>query len=326
MKKVWYIGGDSGGHIYPLLTLQKNHLVLYNESNFIFWTNQNPFINSIINKNKNNTLIHNTLFYPKPQKNYKIIFYLFFTGINFFKILYFFLKERPDEIYSTGGYFSVLFLFLAKLLRVNFFLYHLDVIPGFAARLMSYCNPIQFVLYEKTKMYLKYKDKIRIREYPVRYTLSDRIDQQLAKKKLNCFDKKVIFILGGSQGSLELNDLMKKVISYITVNNFFIIHQTGLADKEELRKIYVKAGISFFLFDFQDNLNEYYSAADLTISRAGAGAIAEIVFFDKKALLVPLKKVANNHQEENAQQASIKHSQIVLFSSIEEMVAMIQDL
>ena len=119
-------------------------------------------------------------------------------------------------------------------------------------------------------------------------------------------EKPIILILGGSQGAQRINDTLLIILSDI-LEKFEIIHQTGQANFEQVKK---EAEVVM-----ADDLKNYYhptpflneaelavafQAADLIISRAGAGTIFEIAAVGKPSILVPLFEAAQNHQVKNA--------------------------
>ncbi len=325
-RQLWFFGGGSGGHIFPLLTLFQKMNPLEHE--YIFWTDDLPLSVSILmeGQKKYPYLLHRILKYPKPSSKKNYIFFIFFTVIYFFKFCWLILRDSPSDIFLSGGYlglpvsFAVYFcnFFLSKKTRVH--LYHFDVIPGKAARLISYFNPYQYIIYDETIKSLYKKKYIKKILYPVRYSLKDIINHEESKKILGIQkEKKVILIFGGSQGSEELNNLVKSLLSVFLSFNCFIIHQTGKSNVSAVKKLYDEFHIETFVFDFREDMNMFFSAADIVISRAGAGTIAEIVFFKKKAILIPLKNVAHNNQELNALAAKNNNSYIEIFSTVEEL-------
>lgn len=325
-KQRWFFGGGSGGHIFPLLTLFQK--MDPSEHEYIFWTDDLPLSIAILKEKQKKYayLLHRILNYSKPSFGKSYIFFIFFTFIYFFKFCWFILRDSPSDIYLSGGYlglpvsFSVYFcnFFLSK--KTSLHLYHFDVIPGKAARLISYFNPYQYIIYDEAIKSLYKKKYIKKILYPVRYNLQDIINSEESKKILGIQkEKKVILIVGGSQGSEELNSLVKSLLSVFLSCNCFIIHQTGKSNVSAVKKLYDEFHLDAFVFDFREGMNTFFSAADIVISRAGAGTIAEIVFFKKKAILVPLKNVAHNHQELNALAAKHNNSYIEIFSTVEEL-------
>jgi len=142
---------------------------------------------------------------------------------------------------------------------------------------------------------------------PVRKELlilpTDKEITETLKIKTN---KPVLFIIGGSQGSERINDLVLEIIPQL-LSKFEVIHQCGSNNFEDLKiqsnffipKEYEK---SYHLFGFmnQTELKCAYIKADLVVSRAGSGSIFEIALFGKPSILVPLPESAQNHQLKNA--------------------------
>jgi UDP-N-acetylglucosamine:LPS N-acetylglucosamine transferase len=325
-NRIWFFAGGSGGHIIPLITLLKK-MNREKQNQAVFWTDTFSLTLSIMKKEKDDGVIrhHEELFYPKPSRAYYSIPFIFFTFFYFFRFLYGLIKNLPSDIYLTGGYIGIpvslaaffLNFFLSQKIVIH--LYHLDVVPGKAARLISCFDPCQYILYQKTKEYLYRTSHIIKTTYPVRYTKADIIDKNEAKGFLGIpLEKPVILILGGSQGSQELNELVRSLISTFLSGDCFIVHQAGIHSVEEVSKVYQEAGILALVFHFRKDLNLFFSAADGVISRAGAGTIAEITFFKKKAILIPLKGVAHDHQFLNAQEARRKNPLIHIVSTIGE--------
>jgi UDP-N-acetylglucosamine--N-acetylmuramyl-(pentapeptide) pyrophosphoryl-undecaprenol N-acetylglucosamine transferase len=299
---IWFLGGTSGGHLYPLFSIYKIEYNIYKDNyNYIFFIPKEILIEQIMNEQKDLHIEKKILYFPKPKKQiFAIIKFLYYSLIIMYNIVLMIIKNKPKKIYSTGGYFSLPFWIMAFLFNIPFYIYHLDVIPGIAGRIIGSFGSTQRIIHEKTKHFIYHQKKAEIVAYPIRYTESDYIDKDKAKKLLNINHNLVLFIIGGSQGSQQINDFILSVITLFQNKSIHIIHQTGALEKLAIEDIYKKYNISSIVFDYSDDLVLYYNAADIIISRAGAGTLAEIDFFHKKAIIIPLLKVANNHQIENA--------------------------
>ncbi len=111
---------------------------------------------------------------------------------------------------------------------------------------------------------------------------------------------KTIIFLGGSQGALQINNFAITVAKELTKKRINIIHQTGKRDYERIKKFYKKEGIQAEVFDFDPNLVEKISKADLAISRAGASTLFELAANQLPTLFIPYPYAAGNHQYYNA--------------------------
>ncbi len=327
MKKnsIWFLGGLSGGHMYPLFSLFKDEYLENNDQlDYYFFIPKNDLIESIVSSQINLNFKVFVYKYCKPQKSLSVIFFLFDSIFIFFKILFLFFFDRPLKIYSTGGYFSIPFAIFAKIFSIPFFIYHLDVIPGFAGRFIGRIGAIECFIFEETLDYISNKNVKKV-FYPIRYCDKDIFDKKQMKILLKKVDYNVIFILGGSQGSNEINEYIISVISILKLKKNYIIHQTGKNQKKYIEELYLKNNIESLVFDYKDNLVDYYNSADLIIARGGAGTIAEIDFFKKKALIIPLQGVASDHQIKNAQLYCKKNKLIKIILSKEDFILEINE-
>ena len=103
--------------------------------------------------------------------------------------------------------------------------------------------------------------------------------------------------MGGSQGAKSVNNHFQLNYKKYLNKNIQIIWQTGSNSAEITKKV---KDPNIKMFDFIDNMEDAYSAADLVISRAGATAISEILYLGKPSILIPYPFASDNHQELNA--------------------------
>jgi len=127
--------------------------------------------------------------------------------------------------------------------------------------------------------------------------------------------KKTILILGGSQGSIFLNNYIKQLIIKhpLVSSTINVIHQTGSLDSTNWSYFYKKNNITATVFSYNPNLASVYCAADVIICRAGAGTLFEIEFFKKKCIIIPLKTNTTDHQIDNARAMSTEHPDLFVW-------------
>jgi UDP-N-acetylglucosamine--N-acetylmuramyl-(pentapeptide) pyrophosphoryl-undecaprenol N-acetylglucosamine transferase len=127
-----------------------------------------------------------------------------------------------------------------------------------------------------------------------------------------------LLILGGSQGAHSINQAMLDAMKFLSFSRrpkdgkkgsegfegLKIIHQTGKADLEWVRKAYAADGVDAQVMDFIRDIQNYYAQADLVIARAGAGTITELENMGKPALLIPYPYAADDHQRLNAEEVA----------------------
>ena len=114
-------------------------------------------------------------------------------------------------------------------------------------------------------------------------------------------DKKVILLIGGSLGARTLNDSIMGGLEKIGQSDVQLLWQCGNYYHEEANKALRESGVkNVKLLPFIKEMNKAFQAADLIISRAGAGTISELCIIGKAVILVPSPNVAEDHQTSNA--------------------------
>jgi UDP-N-acetylglucosamine--N-acetylmuramyl-(pentapeptide) pyrophosphoryl-undecaprenol N-acetylglucosamine transferase len=133
--------------------------------------------------------------------------------------------------------------------------------------------------------------------------------------------KKTIFINGGSQGSVIINNCVK---NWLNLNPHLysliqIIHQTGTADPTNWQSLYNDLEIPAHVFSYKDDLSLCYAAADVVICRAGAGTLFESLFFKKPCIIIPLEASSTSHQKDNARAISRKYPELMTMATEHEI-------
>ncbi len=294
-KTICFVGGKSGGHIVPCLTLAKQ----YKDHSVLFFSTDAPLDQSLVG---GHPIINTHITLPIGMLRRTHIYHYPYIAWNIFKSIcmsiYKLYKHKPIKVISTGGLVGLPVCLAAKLLRIPVELYELNATPGKAAKVITAFADMIHVCFKNTQKYFP-KNKCMISAYPIRF--SHPIEKNDAYKKLGLNpDKKTIFIVGGSQGSLFLNKLIKQFIDNTHIENIQIIHQTGTSDTTNWQQWYQEQKISAYVFAYTNAINYCYAAADIIISRAGAGTLFEIQFFNTKSIIIPLKTKNTDHQYDNA--------------------------
>ena len=125
-------------------------------------------------------------------------------------------------------------------------------------------------------------------------------EENSKKQELKLKNKFKVLVLGGSQGSVFLNQAVSQALEESDWRkDIFMYHQTGDRSFKELSQKYESVE-GIFAFPFSNSIQDYYKECDLIFSRAGSGAIAEIACFGKAVVLIPLTYSAGGHQLQNA--------------------------
>ena len=206
-------------------------------------------------------------------------------------------RAKPQRIVSMGGYISIPVCLAAWLLRIPIDLFELNAEPGKAIRWLTPLAHRVLTCFEEAQNYFP-PEKVQSSPYPLRFTQADIIERETACKKLDLDPtKKILLVLGGSQGSQSLNKLIPALGKQYP--HICIIHQAG-PEAARLKEWYRQEKIDARVFEYLHELQYPYCAADLVIARSGTGTLFELLFFQKKALLVPLEVASTDHQVANA--------------------------
>lgn len=303
-KTICFVAGKSGGHIIPCLTRAQQLLKRYPMFTTLFFTTDGDLDYSII-KDKKEVAEHVALrlgnFPYKKLFKYPVFIWQFIRA--FFVALYYLHKKKPQQVVSTGGYIAIPVCFAAYLLKIPIELQLLDAVPGKAIRFLSPFAQVISICFEESKKYLPAHKCMQV-SYPVRFEKHDKtVSKKDARKQLHLDpDKFTIFVLGGSQGSIFLNTIIKDLLIAHKQwhKKIQIIHQTGAQDTTDWQTFYKDNSIEHFVFSYYHQLNTCYRATDIIICRAGAGTLFELNYFELPALIIPLKTQTTAHQMDNA--------------------------
>lgn len=214
------------------------------------------------------------------------------------------IKEfQPHVAVGVGGYASGPTLKVAGNMGIPTLLQEQNSYAGVTNKLLAKQAHKICVAYEGMDRFFD-KNKIILTGNPVRQgLLNHTISREDAIRSFHLDpQKKTVLILGGSLGARTINQCVIENIDKIKKSDVQFIWQTG--------KIYINDAISaianagdvtmLHVTDFISNMAAAYSAADLVISRAGAGSISEFCLLEKPVILVPSPNVAEDHQTKNA--------------------------
>ena len=214
------------------------------------------------------------------------------------------VKEfRPHAAVGVGGYASGPTLKVAGGMGIPTLLQEQNSYAGVTNKLLAKQAKKICVAYEGMERFFD-KKKIILTGNPVRQGLlnhSKTREEAIATFGLDP-SKRTILILGGSLGARTINQCLMENLDKVKSSDIQFIWQTGKIYIEEAKAAVAKAGEVPMLHvtDFISDMATAYCAADLVISRAGAGSISEFCLLQKPVILVPSPNVAEDHQTKNA--------------------------
>jgi UDP-N-acetylglucosamine--N-acetylmuramyl-(pentapeptide) pyrophosphoryl-undecaprenol N-acetylglucosamine transferase len=207
---------------------------------------------------------------------------------------------NPDIVVGVGGYASWPALWQAQRMGVPTLIQEQNSYAGLTNKLLAKKADAVCVAYQNMERFFPEK-KIHYTGNPVRQDLFGL--DKLRNESMQFFgfdtDAPVVLALGGSLGARTINESIAGSLDEFENNNIRLIWQTGkhyfaTASKLSEGKQHIK------VFDFIHKMNYAYSAANIIISRAGAGTISELCIVGKPAVLIPSPNVSEDHQTKNA--------------------------
>jgi UDP-N-acetylglucosamine--N-acetylmuramyl-(pentapeptide) pyrophosphoryl-undecaprenol N-acetylglucosamine transferase len=306
MKKEYRIiisGGGTGGHIFPALSIADAIKAKQPDAKILFVGADNRMeMQRVPDAGYDIVGLPIAGFDRKNLlKNFKVLWKIFKSQRKARKVI----KEfAPQAAVGVGGYASGPTLKMAASMNIPTLIQEQNSYAGVTNKILSKRAKMICVAYDGMERFFP-KEKIKLTGNPVRKNLLEmRANRKEAMKAMNLDDnRKCVLIVGGSLGARSINEGIIANIEKIRANkDIQFIWQTGKLYFEEMKKRAAEAGKpeNLTITDFVSNMGNALGAADLVVSRAGAGSISEFALLGKAVILVPSPNVSEDHQTKNA--------------------------
>ncbi|HCV8969818.1 TPA: undecaprenyldiphospho-muramoylpentapeptide beta-N-acetylglucosaminyltransferase [Staphylococcus aureus] len=281
MTKIAFTGGGTVGHVSVNLSLIPTALSQGYEALYIGSKNgiEREMIESQLPEIKYYPISSGKLRRYISLENAKDVFKVLKGILDARKVL---KKEKPDLLFSKGGFVSVPVVIAAKSLNIPTIIHESDLTPGLANKIaLKFAKKI-YTTFEETLNYLP-KEKADFIGATIREDLKNgnaHNGYQLTGFNEN---KKVLLVMGGSLGSKKLNSIIRENLDAL-LQQYQVIHLTGkgLKDAQVKKSRYIQ-------YEFvKEDLTDLLAITDTVISRAGSNAIYEFLTLRIPMLLVPL--------------------------------------
>lgn len=304
MKKIIMTGGGTAGHVNPNLALMPKLKQLSYEIKYI--GSREGIEKEIIEKVK---IPYFPIASGKLRRyfDWKNLSDPFKVSAGFFQSLNILRREKPDIVFSKGGFVSVPVVAAAKFLKIPVLAHESDLTPGLANRLASRFVDRLLVTFPDTVP--KIGEKAILVGSPIREDLF-KGDAALAIKSAGFIEEKpVLLVMGGSIGSVKINTSLRRILPEL-LQTFNIIHLCGKNNLDE--SLSDTSGYKQYEY-VADEMKDILNAADIIVSRAGANSIFEFLALKKPNLLIPLSMSSSRgDQIENADSFSKNGYSMVL--------------
>lgn len=310
--KVIISGGGTGGHIFPAIAIAQEIIHRYPNAEILFVGAKNRMEMQKV-----------------PQAGFQIIGLwisglqrkLTFSNILFpIKLIASLLKShsiirqfKPNIAIGTGGFASGPLLKAATQKGIPSLIQEQNSFAGITNKWIANKAQIICVAYPGMQKYFP-KDKLVFTGNPIRRdVLQLSGNAQQAKTNFNLeVHKKVLLVLGGSLGARRINQLIEDNLELFQQLQVQVIWQTGKLYYTTYKKYHAN-GIC--VQEFIEEMNVAYTAADIIISRAGAGSVSELCVVGKPVIFIPSPNVAEDHQTKNAASVATADAAIAIAES-----------
>jgi UDP-N-acetylglucosamine--N-acetylmuramyl-(pentapeptide) pyrophosphoryl-undecaprenol N-acetylglucosamine transferase len=293
-NKIIIATGGTGGHVFPAYSLAKNFI----KKSYIVEIITDKRGIKYLGKNRDVKLILNnsaTIFKKNIINLFLSVFTIFFSYIRSLLILY---RAKPIVIFGMGGYASFPVCIAARTLNIPFIIYENNIQIG---KSNKYLLPFAF------KILVSYQDLIGIKnKYVNKVIFTGNIirEEILNFKKNNQFKTETlnILVLGGSQAAKSFGELLPKIFERCIKENIKIkiFQQCIESQNDKLKEVYENLKINCKLFNFTNNITEYFSKTELAITRSGSSITAELINCRIPFISIPYPYATDGHQDKNA--------------------------
>lgn len=312
-KRVIISGGGTGGHIFPAISIANALRRIDPETDILFVGAEGRMEMEKI-----------------PAAGYRIIG-LPVAGINRsltlknFKVLIRLLKSlalakkiikefKPDVVVGVGGYASGPVLRQAGRMGIPTLIQEQNSYAGVTNKLLAKRASSICVAYDGMEKYFP-TGKIIKTGNPVRQNFDNL--KSIENEAFSFFNltrnNPVILVLGGSLGAGSINNGLSEEINKLRGSNCQWLWQTGKLYYENVNALVsLSSGNNILVHGFINRMDYAYSAADIIISRAGAGTISELCLVGKPVILIPSPNVAEDHQTKNAMALSSRDAALLI--------------
>ncbi len=308
-NNIVFVGGGSGGHVMPAITLIKK--LKEDDSFSISYIGGRAGIErELISKL---SIPYYPIFTGKLRRYLSLenLIDIFKVMVGIFQSIFILIRfPRKTLVFSTGGFVSVPVVIAAKLTFKTVFIHEQTSRVGLANKIASFFADKVFISFEESKNFFP-EGKTYLTGYPLRAEcfIPTFPNLDFSGKPLNSISKPIMFVTGGGNGSYLMNQLVKNNLEVLK-NKYFIIHQVGKSYEEEFKQYHDDSYFSAAFFDKE--IIPLFKKAKIVISRAGAGTVCELLALRKKSIFIPLKIAQKNEQFHNAMEAQRKLGSLIL--------------
>ncbi len=300
-EKIIISGGGTGGHVFPAISIANALKSIDNDVNIHFVGAMGRLeMVKVPEAGYEISGLPVAGFERKLSlKNITVLVKLIKSLVKARKIIH---SYKPDVVVGVGGYASGPILRVAGRKGIPTLIQEQNSYAGMTNKLLAKKAKVICVAYEGMEKYFP-EEKIVLTGNPVRRDLTGldkKREEAIGYFKLQ-ENLPVALVIGGSGGSRTINESIDRGYEKLERNGIQVVWQTGKHYYDNIKKKYTGSSASLVrVLDFIDRMDLAFAAADIIVSRAGAGTISELTLVGKPVILVPSPNVAEDHQTKNA--------------------------
>lgn len=307
-------GGGTGGHIFPAISIANQIKLIDPEASILFIGAEDRMEMQRVPKAGYDIKGLPIAGFNRKHlwKNIPIAFKLLKSLMKAKKII---KQFKPDVVVGVGGFASGPTLKMAARLGIPTLIQEQNSYAGVTNKLLAKKAKLICTAYPNMERFFP-AGKIKLTGNPVRQELfTHKYTKETVAKEFNLSaDKPIVLILGGSLGAKSINEAILYHYDNMANSNIQYIWQTGSLYKSQIEEQLTskKKASNIIITDFITDMSKAYAAADLVVSRSGAGSISEFCLLGKAVILIPSPNVAEDHQTKNAQALVDKGAAIMI--------------
>lgn len=275
MLKVLIAAGGSGGHLFPAQQLAE---LLQKDSEVVFaghLLSQSPFF-------AGTHFAYQEILAAPPTQPLR---FLSSSCKGLWQSLSFLRKIKPDVVVGFGSFHTFPVLLAAVLLRKKIILFEANTTLGKVNRLFAPLSAHVAWQFPQGK-------GVTVPFLPWAKAPAELPSARAARKRYGLDPAlPTVLVFGGSQGAAFLNERVPKAVAGMDVQ---VLHLTGKGTAKY-------DGVACCVKPFEKEMHWAYAAADVVVCRSGAGTIAELIRYEKPALLIPFPRASEDHQRKNGE-------------------------
>nr|YP_002049003.1 Undecaprenyl-PP-MurNAc-pentapeptide-UDPGlcNAc GlcNAc transferase [Paulinella chromatophora]ACB42793.1 Undecaprenyl-PP-MurNAc-pentapeptide-UDPGlcNAc GlcNAc transferase [Paulinella chromatophora] len=311
MAKILIAASGTGGHIFPALAVAS----VVSKNCKIYWLGvPNRIENEIIPKAYTLYTISIGGLHGHGLVKILQLLKLLWSSVAVYKIIH---RDRIEAVFSTGGYIAAPVILASYWYGIPMVLHESNAIPGKVTRLLGWaCTRVAVSLPAAARLP---SITAQLTGTPIRKSF---FKPQIFPSWIPIYQGPLVVVIGGSQGSLGLNLMIRPLIPRLLRSGCRVVHITGKNDLSigQLQHPF------FVELPFSSEMPALLQYADLIIARAGASSLSELAISKTPTIFIPFPQATDNHQAANASCAAELGAAIIVWQHNQSSKTLISTL